>query len=500
MRKILSLSIIFLFTALYTSFSSPKITFSELLTKAELNPQVQRDARTIAVNKRQPVNVLTTDWVMMDAKFIEDGKVVYAVFKNLYDVYNGGYTAFWEEIVRDFDLQTARLDFGNGNITDNTGGMFDPVITLSPLSAKLLMVPDWTADKVYLFSAANGDLVDANFIPSTNPQLQSPKHALRHPNGKHIVVSDQLSDLVQRFDTSGPYLGYLAPSGGVNNSILDNIRGIAFRPNWNLLVTVASSANQNTIQQFDTGGVLIGTFIGSNLTSPFDILIRTTDILVSCSSGNDVVRFDLNGGFLSVFNAGTDISFAQQMHRTTGGRIAVSSFSIPNSGLTILDSNGVFVSRLTSVTGNRGVYLLGNGHYLVTNSAGIHEIDSATGVPVRTVVTGSDFQYISYYDPDYVVSSGNSNNNLPAEYKLYPNYPNPFNPVTNIKFQVPAGSFVKITVFDVTGKETAVLVNELKKAGTYEVSFNGDGLASGIYYYQMESDGYKETMKMILIK
>lgn len=480
--------------------AAPRISFSELLMQAELNAKAVNDSRNFAISNGLAVNILSKSGIMIDAKGIEDGKVVYAVFKDMLDVYNGGYTAYYEDALKAIDPVNSRFDYGYGRIIDNTGGYFDPVYEHFLGTERYLMCPDWTGDQVYLFNVANGNLVENAFIPTTNPQLQSPKHALQHPNYKQLVISDQLSDVVQRFDTNGIYLGFFAPKTGVNLAIVDNMRGIAFRSNNNLLVTVGSGANQNTIQQFDSSGNYIGAFVSSNLNSPFDILIRQADMLISNSGGDDVTRFSLTGTFLSVFQTGTNISFAQQMHQLPNGFIAVSSFSTPNSGLALLDPNGNYIRTMAAVTGNRGVYLLGNGHYLVANSTGVHELDSATGTLIRTVTTGANFQYISYYNPDAIVSTGNPNVNIPNRFALYANYPNPFNPVTSIKYQIPVNGEVKITVFDISGREVGILVNEMKNAGIYEVSFDGSGLASGVYYYKMETEGFTKAMKMVLVK
>ena len=80
------------------------------------------------------------------------------------------------------------------------------------------------------------------------------------------------------------------------------------------------------------------------------------------------------------------------------------------------------------------------------------------------------------------------------------NYPNPFNPSTTIKYQIPQLSLVTLKVYDVMGSEVATLVNEEKSAGTYEVEFNATGLTSGIYFYQLKADSFVETKKMILMK
>jgi photosystem II stability/assembly factor-like uncharacterized protein len=100
-----------------------------------------------------------------------------------------------------------------------------------------------------------------------------------------------------------------------------------------------------------------------------------------------------------------------------------------------------------------------------------------------------------------IITSANGNENeLPKSYKLYDNYPNPFNPVTKIKFDLPSNSNVKLKVFDVTGREVADLINGELKAGTYEYQFNAVNLSSGMYFYRIEMSNYTEIKRMVLIK
>ncbi|MFB3056836.1 MAG: T9SS type A sorting domain-containing protein, partial [Ignavibacteriaceae bacterium] len=86
------------------------------------------------------------------------------------------------------------------------------------------------------------------------------------------------------------------------------------------------------------------------------------------------------------------------------------------------------------------------------------------------------------------------------DFILYQNYPNPFNPQTVISYKIRARSNVVIKINDVLGKEISTLVNEEKDAGTYEVTFNGGALPSGIYYYKITIGNYSDTKKMILLK
>ncbi|NNJ52873.1 MAG: T9SS type A sorting domain-containing protein, partial [Ignavibacteriaceae bacterium] len=91
------------------------------------------------------------------------------------------------------------------------------------------------------------------------------------------------------------------------------------------------------------------------------------------------------------------------------------------------------------------------------------------------------------------------NRDIPANYYLSNNYPNPFNPSTKIKYSIPQSSNVVIKVFDVLGNEIETLVNEEKPAGTYELTWYAEGLPSGVYFYRIQAGSFVETKKMVLI-
>ena len=88
----------------------------------------------------------------------------------------------------------------------------------------------------------------------------------------------------------------------------------------------------------------------------------------------------------------------------------------------------------------------------------------------------------------------------PASFSLSQNYPNPFNPGTSINYQLPINNFVSLKIYDVLGNEVAILVNEEKPAGKYQIEFDGSSLPSGIYFYKLTSGSFVETKKMILLK
>jgi hypothetical protein len=89
---------------------------------------------------------------------------------------------------------------------------------------------------------------------------------------------------------------------------------------------------------------------------------------------------------------------------------------------------------------------------------------------------------------------------LPQTISLKQNYPNPFNPTTTISYQIPDAAHVTIQVFNLMGQQVATLVNTKQQAGDHQVSFNATDLASGIYFYRINTDSYSQTKKMMLIK
>ncbi|MCI0472800.1 MAG: T9SS type A sorting domain-containing protein, partial [Ignavibacteria bacterium] len=89
---------------------------------------------------------------------------------------------------------------------------------------------------------------------------------------------------------------------------------------------------------------------------------------------------------------------------------------------------------------------------------------------------------------------------VPSGYRLEQNYPNPFNPETNIKFALPKNGKALLTVYDITGREIAVLVNGFLNAGTYEYNFSAKSLTSGIYIYRLIANDFTAVKKMMFVK
>jgi hypothetical protein len=148
-------------------------------------------------------------------------------------------------------------------------------------------------------------------------------------------------------------------------------------------------------------------------------------------------------------------------------------------------------------------YLVSNHNYLCHNGV---SVDQEVWLTQQGVVNGIDDVVESAIDWINNTSSvEETNSEQISGYHLGDNYPNPFNPTTTIKYQIPQLSFVTLEVYDVLGNEIATLVNEEKLVGIYKIEFNSHSgevrnLPSGIYFYMLRTGNFVETKKMILLK
>lgn len=133
-------------------------------------------------------------------------------------------------------------------------------------------------------------------------------------------------------------------------------------------------------------------------------------------------------------------------------------------------------------------------------SMGLYGMDRITAKPVAPVLKSG---YLPYYNLGGAVTDvENDIEDLPAEFLLEQNYPNPFNPETKIVFNLPKDSNVKLKIYDVLGNEVGLIINQQRVAGQNEITLNAEKLklASGVYLYRLEADGFTSVKKMIYLK
>ncbi|RKZ00371.1 MAG: hypothetical protein DRQ13_00555 [Ignavibacteriae bacterium] len=139
--------------------------------------------------------------------------------------------------------------------------------------------------------------------------------------------------------------------------------------------------------------------------------------------------------------------------------------------------------------------LLASVHVVTQNNIGTAYIQ----VQIGTFRNPNDRTIIDYIATTDLAISVEEEFNVNS-YELEQNYPNPFNPSTQINYNITEGGLVNIKVYNILGIEVAALVNEYKPAGSYQVTFNGNDLSSGVYIYSLSVNNFIKTRKMILEK
>ena len=160
-------------------------------------------------------------------------------------------------------------------------------------------------------------------------------------------------------------------------------------------------------------------------------------------------------------------------------------------------NNSVFEIERSVVNGSWSKVgnVAGNGTTLNGHSYSFTDRNLASGnysYRLKQIDFNGNFEYFNL--------NNEVNIGIPAKFDLSQNYPNPFNPSTTINFDLPTDGKVSVKLFDMSGKEVAVLVNEIKTAGYYSVNFNASSLSSGVYFYNITADNFTATKKMMLVK
>jgi len=132
---------------------------------------------------------------------------------------------------------------------------------------------------------------------------------------------------------------------------------------------------------------------------------------------------------------------------------------------------------------------------LIADKYGVVEIYPEGSPPL--LLTGMIINGVKYGN---IVEVDELNKSFLSEFRLENNFPNPFNPITVIRFYLPEQTFVKLKVFDILGNEIRVLINEEKESGFHEITFDGTGLSSGVYFYQLQAEEFVGSKKLILLK
>ena len=219
--------------------------------------------------------------------------------------------------------------------------------------------------------------------------------------------------------------------------------------------------------------------------------------------GSSVLNNQNFGNIYMTTNGGTNWSSSYTISSATSSFISDIYFSSASTG-TAVGSSGI-VLRTTSSGSNWDLQTSSTNHDLYS----VYFLDDNTGF-----ASGFAGALIKTTNGGYPIGIKPITNEVPKTFILYQNYPNPFNPTTKIKFDIPAspvpskggGLNVRLEIYDILGKQVASLIPPLGggqeglQPGSYEVEWNASGYASGVYFYQLRSNDFVETKKMVLMR
>lgn len=265
--------------------------------------------------------------------------------------------------------------------------------------------------------------------------------------------------------------------------------------NWTKF-DIPGASDMFRIKTFDANTAITGGVGGTTYKTTNGGVNWTAQITGTNNFISSIAFTDNNNGYI------TTLGITEDVRRTTNGGLNWVAATSPGNtsglnDLAMINPNTVYgvgpdgvirytnnsgANWVTMPSGNDTSYLRG----ITMVDAGVGYIVGNAGRILKTVNGGIGIQQISA--------------NVPDGFALEQNYPNPFNPITNIEFSVPKSGSVKLTVFDISGREIAKLVDGNLSIGTYKVDFDAATLASGLYFYKLETEKFTETKKMILVK
>jgi hypothetical protein len=150
-------------------------------------------------------------------------------------------------------------------------------------------------------------------------------------------------------------------------------------------------------------------------------------------------------------------------------------------------------------------FFIGEFYHDLAEGLGLYYKRTCEGSGTRDTLNGCIINGIQYGILLGTIGIKPVSTEIPADFKLYQNYPNPFNPTTKLRFGVPSSvrrgaGVVLLVIYDILCREVRTLINKVLQPGTYEVTFDGENLPSGVYYYSLIAGSYKETKKMVLLR
>ncbi|MCI0449786.1 MAG: YCF48-related protein [Chlorobi bacterium] len=384
-------------------------------------------------------------------------------------------------------------------------------------------------NKFYLGVTSNG-----HFIKMDSRNCLVYRDTLLYPQGLNSIEGFQFPfDFIIVAGNSGKILRSNYDSTNiwtnVNSGTNSDLNDIAMCEFWGTIYIVGD--NGTILKSTNSGGSF------TQLNSGTTLDLNEVQI-IGCDIFDDTVRI-AGDSLLTLYSTNGGNNWTQQFvyqagDNSEGFRVDLEAvhFINPNTGWL---AGAYYIFRTTNAGQNWSVRFKQEQQYdNSTNSIYFYSVDSGIAVGNRgdiqyTTNRGSNWFYhqetqnlttknlnkfvfnrgiaaalgdsgIVIYSDSITLAIEPVGSTVPYDYKLFQNYPNPFNPETHFEFQISDFGLARLVIYDITGREIVTLVNEQLRPGTYKVRWNGANYPSGVYFYKLETGGYTESRKMILIK
>lgn len=456
----------------------------------------------------------------------------------------------------------SRIDPGNNLLTQlygaystNGGASFLPnsAISNTPMNPNNMAVGQPGGHRYmgdYIGISAIGNTSYSAWMDARNNTLGSyvgyfPDYALTvNPSSRNLVNNDSANFTIKIPAVNGPYTGTvkfttaldsLPQSGSITASFLNGRDSLTSFPDSvtlkvNTIGNVTPRLYKLTVTGRGPNGIPVHTRI-------IDLYVNSS-ILIVGTNRNGYADFKVNG---TTYNTRQEFVFPNSSVVTVQ---AISPKIVGSVRYVYLNwSNNGDTTQNITINGNLTLTAFYKAQYrlimtsAVGNTFGGNEFyDSAQtftfGVLSRTITyNGTPYQFRgwtgtgtgSYTSPDStgsdsavswsmnspilemarwssIIGIQNLGSELPTEYKLHQNFPNPFNPSTTINFDIIKAGIVKIVLYDILGKEVKTIVDEYAEPGRYKVVYSAENLASGLYFYKITSNDFTDVKKMLIVK
>jgi gluconolactonase len=345
-------------------------------------------------------------------------------------------------------------------------------------------------------------------------------------DGVGLLFSDIQANKIYKWTQDGGKQVYLSHSDSSNGLTLDH--------QGRLILTQMELRRVSRQETDGTITPLASTYIGKRFNSPNDVVVKSSGSIFFTDPDFNIPnpgKSELNyQGIYRISPTGSVILLDKSLNKPNG-----ICFSLDEKKLYVNDwaqgkifvwdvvndstiSNKVLFYQLPTASTGDGMKIDPSGNIYCTGPTGIYII-SPNGTYIDKIALSITPSNCNWGDADrktlYItggssvykialntteVKNQDSKTGMNNSFELYPNYPNPFNPSTKIRYTITKGSEVKLSVYTLLGQEVATLVNEYKPTGSYEETFNAGKLASGTYIYRLDAGSFSVSNKMVYEK